>query len=239
MYRPAPSLILAGRSHVYPGAVAASQPCSRVNTRRSLGSGFPASWEPAGPAPPEPTARSPPGRHRRHLRPLFPPRAPHLTLLPPGRRRTTQPASECTGTGQSAAAAVASAPDGQLSLPRRRPGASRGGPAPARPPHRPSTAPSSPGRPAPRGAQPRLTASETPRNTHPGGSSRRCCCCCCRRWDRGRRPRRRHHQHRRPHRRQHPQPSSSSCCCRRRCCPLRSCQWLRLRDCSWFPSPPF
>ncbi|XP_032962898.1 wiskott-Aldrich syndrome protein homolog 1-like [Rhinolophus ferrumequinum] len=51
MYRPAPSPILAGRSHVYPGAVVASQPRSRVNTRRSLGSGFPASWEPAGPAP--------------------------------------------------------------------------------------------------------------------------------------------------------------------------------------------
>lgn len=62
-----------------------SQPRSRVNTRPSLGSGFPASWErrvpPLG-------ARSRPGCCRRHLGPLSPPRAPHLAPLPPGQRRT-------------------------------------------------------------------------------------------------------------------------------------------------------
>lgn len=66
-----------------------SQPRSRVNTRPSIGSGFPASWErrvpPLG-------ARSWSGRRRGHLGSLSPSRVPHLAPLSPGRRRTAQSA---------------------------------------------------------------------------------------------------------------------------------------------------
>lgn len=216
-FRPAALTPTPGRSQ--PGK---SAPESREGFPGVLGAAGPAPWsrEPgAGPAAASATSgRSPrPKRHTSRLclpdggtQPSPPLRAHRDRSAGPRRRRrlsrTTVPSTPAAPR-----------------LPRRP------GPSPAPRP------PSSPGRPAPLWAQPPLTASETPRDTHPTGSSRRCC---CRRWDRGRRPRRRRHQHRRPHRRQRLRPSSSSRRRRRRS-RLGSCQWLRLQGFSRFPSPPF
>lgn len=203
-------------------------PAARVNARPGLGSGFPASGE----------RRVPPlgALSREPARPL--------SQLGSATPRGSSPGDD----GAQPSPPLGAHQDRSVCRRRRRlsprrtaaslrPAAPRGGPAPALRPRRSRTSPFPAGTPsaAPGTASPHSLV-DIEGDTHPGGSSRRCCCC-CRRWDRGRRPRRRHHQHRRPHRRQRPGPSSS-CRCRRRP-PLRSCQWLRLRGFSRFPSPPF
>lgn len=230
---PAPSSIPASRAHHHPGAVATPPPGERVPDSRQRRPGVPGA---AGPAPrsPEPGARSPPGG--------LPPRPPRAALPAP----SATPRASAPGTAFNSqahprprSARGPASPPTPLSPHARTDGRTddcscpTGGPAPpavARPQKGSLFVQAQP-LPlwdAPRRAQPRLTVSETPRDTHPGGSSCRCCCC----WDPGRRPRGRCRQHR------HSLPSSSSCGRGRPLCSC-SCQWLRLRDYSRFPSPPF
>ncbi|XP_047593057.1 basic proline-rich protein-like [Lutra lutra] len=150
--RPVPSPIPAGRSHAHPGAVAAPQPGKYAPESRER---FPGVLGAAGSAPWSP---EPAGLLSRPPRAALPaPSATPRASAPGTTAHSLVYPWERTGTGRPAAA---SAPDGQLPSPRRRPGAPRGVPAPTRCPHLPGIAPSLPGRLAPRRAQPRLPASE-------------------------------------------------------------------------------